>query len=74
MFEFILASMGKGHYVGPPDAGPDSCSAFEAGGDREDLEANLRLTSWERIARHDKKLDELPEVEAFMAVLQRGWN
>jgi len=54
MFEFTLACMGKGNYVCPPDAGPAWREAYEAGCDMEELEANLRLTPWERLLKHDK--------------------
>lgn len=74
MFEFTLACMGKGNYVCPPDAGPAWREAYEAGCDMEELEANLRLTPWERLLKHDKKLNELLEFEAFMEKFRCGWN
>lgn len=66
--------MGKNDYVCPSNAGPAWRAAFEAGCDMEELEANLRLTEWERLVKHDKKLAELLEFEAFIEKLQRGWN
>jgi hypothetical protein len=74
MFEFTLACMGKGNYVCPPDAGLEWREAYEAGCDMEELQANLRLTPWERLLKHDKKLNELLEFEAFMEKLWQGWN
>jgi len=72
MFEFTLACMGKSNYVCPPDAGPAWRDAFEAGCDMKELEANLRLTPWERIQKHDRKLNEWLEFEAFLEKLERG--
>jgi hypothetical protein len=40
----------------------------------EELEANLRLTPWERMQKHDKKLNEWLEFEAFLEKLERGRN
>jgi hypothetical protein len=74
MFEFTLACMGKGNYVCPPDAGPEWRAACEAGCDMEELEANLRLTPWERLLKHDRKLNGLLEFEAFMEKVCRGWS
>ena len=74
MFELTLASKGKGNYVCPPDAGPAWREAYEAGCDMEELEANLRLTQWERMLKNDKLVNELIEFEAFMEKLQRGWK
>jgi hypothetical protein len=74
MFEFTPACRGKGNYVCPPDAGPGWRDAFEGGCDMEELEANLRPTPWERLLKHDKKLNELLEFEAFMEKLRQGWN
>jgi len=66
--------MGKGNYVCPPDAGPAWRAAFEAGCDMEELEANLRLTPEERLLKHDRKLNEWLEFEAFLGKLERGLN
>ena len=66
--------MGKGNHVCPPDADPAWREAYEAGCDMEEVEANLLLTPWERLFKHDKKLNELLEFEAFMERIQRGWN
>jgi len=74
MFEFTLACMGKGNYVCPLDAGPAWREAYEAGCDMEELEANFQFTPWERLVKHDKKLNELLEFDAFTEQLQRGWN
>jgi len=74
MFEFILACMGKGKYDCPVDAGPSWREACNAGFGMFELEENLKLTNWERLLKHDKKLNELPEFEAFMATTQRGWD
>jgi hypothetical protein len=74
MFEFTRASMGKGNYNCPPDAGPAWREASEAGLDMFELEENLRLSPWERLIKHDKKLNELLAFEAFVEKLQRGWK
>jgi hypothetical protein len=74
MFDFTLSCMGKGNYVCPPDAGPAWRRAFEAGCDMEELEANLLLTPEERLAKHQRKLDEWFEFEAFMEKINRGRN
>ena len=74
MFEFTLACMGKGRYVCPPDAGPAWRAAFEAGYDMHELEANLRLTPSERMLKHDRKLVEWLEFEAFMEHPTGGWD
>jgi hypothetical protein len=66
MFEFTLACMGKANYVCLPDAGPEWRAAHEARCDMEELEENLRLIPWERLVKHNKKLAELLEFEAFM--------
>lgn len=71
--ETTLAQM-NGAYSMSPDAGPAWREACEAGCDMEELEANLRLTPWERLLKHDKKLNELLEFEAFMEKLRSGWN
>jgi hypothetical protein len=73
MFEFTQTCIGSGKYVCPPDAGPAWRAAFEAGCDMEELEANLRLTPEERIAKHDKLLQERFEFDTFMEKLYRGW-
>ena len=74
MFEFTLACMGKGNYVCPDDAGPGWQTAYEAGCDMEELQANLRLTPEGRLAKHDKKLAEWLEFEAFREGVLRGWT
>jgi hypothetical protein len=74
MFEFTLSCKGKGSYVCPPDAGPEWRAAFEAGCDMEELEANLRLTPWERLLKHDKLLNEWLQFEAFMEQIYGGWR
>lgn len=74
MFEFTLACMGNGNYVCPPDAGPRWHELYEAGYDMEEFEATLRLTPEQRLEKHDKKLNELLEFEAFLEKLQRGLN
>jgi len=38
------------------------------------LEANLKLTPWERMEKHDKLLNEWLEFEVFMEKLYRGLN
>lgn len=72
MFEYTLACMGKGNYVCPPDAGPAWRAAYEAGCDMEELETNLRLTPWERMQKHGRKLNEWFEFEAFLEKLEHG--
>ena len=74
MFEFTLACRGKGQYNCPSDAGPAWREAHAAGFDMFELEQNLRLTPWERLVKHQKKLNEWLEFEAFMNTVQRGWN
>jgi hypothetical protein len=64
--------MGMGNYVRPPDAGPAWREAFATGCDMEELEANLRLTPEERLAKHDKKLNEWLEFEEFMKRINLG--
>ena len=66
--------MGKGQYNSPRNAGPASRKASDAGIDMFELEENLRLTPWERLIKHDNKLKELLEYEAFMEKLHRGWK
>jgi hypothetical protein len=39
-----------------------------------ELEANLRLAPSERMLKHDGKLTEWLEFEAFMEHLTRGWT
>jgi hypothetical protein len=74
MFEATLASKGRGNYVCPPNSGPAWRAAYEAGVDMDELEANLRLTPWERLVKHDKLLNEWLEFEAFMTRLYTGWK
>ena len=66
--------MGNGRYECPPDAGPAWREACAAGINMYELEENLRLTPWERMEKHQKKLNELLEFEDFIAKMQRGWN
>jgi hypothetical protein len=73
MFEFTRTCCGTGKYVCPPDAGPAWRAALEAGINMEELEVNLRLSSEERIAKHDKLINEWLEFEAFMEKINRGW-
>jgi hypothetical protein len=72
MFEFTLSCKGKGNYVCPPDAGPAWRASFAAGFDMEEVKANLRLTPEERLVKHDRKLNEWLEFEAFMEKINRG--
>jgi len=72
MFEFTKTCIGSGNYVCPPDAGPAWRAACEAGCDMEHLEANLKLTPWERLLKHDKLRNEWLEFEAFMEKINRG--
>jgi hypothetical protein len=74
MFEFTLISKGKGNYVCPPGAGPAWRAAFEVGRDMEKLEANLRLTPWERLLKHHKLLKERLQFETFMEQIYRNWK
>ena len=74
MFEFTLAFIGKGRYVCPPDAGPAWRAVCDSGCDMHELEANLRLAPSERMLKHDRKLTEWLEFEAFMEHLTLGWT
>jgi len=40
----------------------------------QELEANLRLTPWERLLKHDKLLSEWLQFETFMEKIYRGWK
>jgi hypothetical protein len=64
--------MGGGNHVCTPDAGPAWRAACEAGCDMEHLEANLELTPWERLLKHDKLRNGWLEFEAFMERNHRG--
>jgi|HubBroStandDraft_6_1064221.scaffolds.fasta_scaffold2282315_1 hypothetical protein len=72
MFEFTKTCVGSKKYVCPPDAGPAWRAAYAAGCDMEQLEANLKLTPWERLLKHDKLLNEWLEFESFMEKIHRG--
>jgi hypothetical protein len=72
MFEFTKTCIGSGNYVCPPDAGSAWRAAYKAGCHLEHLEANLKLTPWERLLKHDKLRNEWLEFEAFMEKIYRG--
>jgi hypothetical protein len=74
MFEFTLSCKRKGIYVCPTDAGPAGRAAFDAGIDMEEIETNLRLTTEERLVKHDKLLNEWLQFEAFMEQIYDGWK
>jgi hypothetical protein len=74
MFEFTRTCTGKGNYVCPPDAGLAWRTAFEAGCDMEQLEANLRLTPEERLIKHDRMRNEWLQFETFMEQIYGGWK
>lgn len=74
MFEFTLSCASKGNYECPPDAGPAWRAAYEAGCDMEQLEANLKLTPWERLLKHDKLRNERLEFEEFMGKIYYGYH
>jgi hypothetical protein len=59
-------------YVCPPDAGPAWRKAYESGIDMAELEDNLKLTSWERLEKHEIKLAEHRKRPEFLEFLQYG--
>jgi hypothetical protein len=73
MFEFTRTCCKSGNYVCPPEAAPAWRAAFDAGINMEEIEANLRLTPWERLIKHDKLLNEWLEFETFMEKIYRCW-
>lgn len=74
MFEFTLTCIGSKNYVCPPDAGAAWRAAYDAGCDMEQIEANLKLTPWERLLKNDKMRNEWFEFESFMGKIYRGYN
>jgi len=65
--------MGPGKDACSPDADPAGCEEAGTGVNVFELEENLRLSHWERLIKHDKKLKEWIEFEEFMSIIRRGW-
>jgi hypothetical protein len=59
-------------YTCPSDAATSWRELHESGIDMAELEDNLKLSPWERIEKHDRKLNDLLKREEFFALLQRG--
>lgn len=59
-------------YVCPSDAGPAWREAFESGIDMAELEDNLKLSPWERLQKHDQKMNDFVKREEFSAFLRQG--
>lgn len=54
----------NGKYVPAPDSGPAWFEAMAAGIDMSLVEANLRLTPWERLLENDRALALVEALEA----------
>jgi hypothetical protein len=59
-------------YTCPPNASPEWRSAYAAGIDMAELEANLELSPWERLQKNDRAIADHKRREAFLKILRRG--
>jgi hypothetical protein len=60
------------NYACPEDVTPVWREAYESGFDMADIEESLKLSPEERLANHDRKLNDFLKREKFFDMMRRG--